>query len=116
MYLSNSHKCLCSVQIALRSSQKDEDSDTFRCPSPNMPHPTTTEEGCKTHHLDEFRLDVLVEHELRKDEELFREELVRKVDGRVHDAGAVRADRVGDVSDVDRVQVLVVTRTLHKDL
>ena len=59
---------------------------------------------------------MLVKHELREDEELLREELVREVDGRVHDAGAVRADRVGDVPDVDRVQVLVVARTLHKDL
>jgi len=59
---------------------------------------------------------VLVEHELREDKELLGEELVREVDGRVHDAGAVRADRVGDVTDVDRVQVLVVAGTLHKDL
>jgi len=42
--------------------------------------------------------------------------LVGEVDGCVHDAGAMCADRVGDVSDVDCVQVLVVARTLHKDL
>ena len=59
---------------------------------------------------------MFVEHELGEDEELLGEELVREVDGCVHDAGAVRADRVGDVADVDRVEVLVVARALHKDL
>jgi len=34
----------------------------------------------------------------------------------VHDAGAVGAYGVGDVTDVDGVQVLVVARLLNKDL
>ena len=66
--------------------------------------------------LDEARLDVLVVHELGEDEELLPQELVREVDGGVHDADAVRSDRVGDVPNVDRVQVFVVTRSFHKYL
>ena len=70
----------------------------------------------KLYDLDEFGLYVLVKHELREDKELLGEKLVCEVDGGVHDAGAVRANWVGDVADVDRVQVLVVARALHKDL
>lgn len=36
--------------------------------------------------------------------------------GGVHDASAVGTDRVGNVPDVDGVQVLVAGRPLHKDL
>ena len=42
--------------------------------------------------------------------------LIGEVDGGVHDAGAVGADRVGDVPDADRVEVLVVALRLHEDL
>jgi len=59
---------------------------------------------------------VLVVHELREDEELPRQELVREVDRRVHDSSAVRPNGVGDVANVDRVQVLVVARPLHEYL
>jgi len=66
--------------------------------------------------LDELGLDVFVEHELREDDELFLEKLVGEVYGRVHDAGAVRADRVRHVTNVDRVEMLVVARPLHENL
>ena len=49
---------------------------------------------------------MVVEEELREDEEALLEELVREVDRRVHDADAVDADAVGDVLDPDRVQIL----------
>ena len=62
------------------------------------------------------RLDVLIVEELREDGELLPEELVGEVDGGVEDAGAVGADGVGHVADADGVQVLVVTRLLHKHL
>ena len=42
--------------------------------------------------------------------------LIGEVDGGVHDAGAVGADRVCDVPDADRVEVLVVALRLHEDL
>ena len=69
-----------------------------------------------TSDLDEFRFDVFIKHELWEDVELLAEELVGEVDGRVHDAGAVCADGVGDMADVDRVQMFVVAWALHKDL
>ena len=78
--------------------------------------PNKTIKTVKYCNLDEFGLDVFVKHELGEDEELLGEELVREVDGCVHHASAVRANRVGDVADVDRVEVLVVARALHKDL
>eukprot|EP00047_Mylnosiga_fluctuans_P004037 m.232378 g.232378 ORF g.232378 m.232378 type:complete len:469 (+) comp12348_c0_seq1:38-1444(+) len=68
------------------------------------------------HVLDEAGLDVVIKEELREDEELLDEKLVREVDRRVHDAGAVRADRVGHVADVDRVQKLVLGLFLDEDL
>ena len=42
--------------------------------------------------------------------------LIGEVDGGVHDARAVGADRVCDVPDADRVEVLVVALRLHEDL
>jgi len=61
-----------------------------------------------TSDLDKFGLDVFIKHELREDIELLAEELIGEVDGGVHDAGAVCADGVGDVADVDCVQMFVV--------
>ena len=66
--------------------------------------------------LDDTSLDVLVVEELRENEEFLAQELVGEVHRGVHDTRAVRADRVGDVPDVDRVQVLVVGRPFHKNL
>lgn len=54
--------------------------------------------------------------ELREDNELLPEELVGEVDGGVDDPRAVGPDRVGDVSDADCVQMLVVTGLFHKYL
>lgn len=59
---------------------------------------------------------MFVIQELRKDGELFFEELVGEVDGGVGDAGAMSSDGVGDVADGDGVEVLVVTASLHKYL
>ena len=42
--------------------------------------------------------------------------MICEVDCRVHDACAVGADGVGDVSDADRVEVLVVALRLHEYL
>eukprot|EP00760_Papus_ankaliazontas_P025747 PhM_4_TR286/c0_g10_i1/m.80540 len=53
--------------------------------------------------LDEPGLDVVVEQELTDERQLAREELVHKVNRCVHDAGAVRADGVGDVPDLKGV-------------
>ena len=54
--------------------------------------------------------------ELREDNELLPQELVGEVDGGVDDPRAVGPDRVGDVSDADCVQMLVVTGLFHKYL
>ena len=47
---------------------------------------------------------------------LIVEELRGEVNRRVDDADSVRPDRVGNVANVDRVQVFVVTALLHKYL
>ena len=59
---------------------------------------------------------MLIVHELGEDKELLGQELVGEVDGGVHYAGAVRTNRVGDVTNVDRVQVLVIARPFNKNL
>ena len=59
---------------------------------------------------------MLIIHKLREDEELFPEELVGEVDRGIHDTGAVGADGVGDATDVDRVQMLVVAGALNENL
>ena len=53
---------------------------------------------------------------MREDGKLFSQKLVRVVHGRVHHPRAVGSNRVGDVVDVDRVQVLVLAGFLHEDL
>lgn len=42
--------------------------------------------------------------------------VIRRAYRGVHDARAVSPDGVGDVSDVDRVEVLIVAGSLHKNL
>ena len=59
-------------------------------------------------YLDESCLDVLIIQKLRKDEEFLAQKLVSEVDCGVHDSRAVCSDGVGDVTDVDGVQVFVV--------
>ena len=59
---------------------------------------------------------MIVVKKLGKGEELLSEKLVREVNGCVHNARAVRPDRVGNVADVDRVQELIVGHSLHEDL
>ena len=67
-------------------------------------------------HLNEPRRDVLIKQKQREDEELLLQELKGEVDGRVHDARAVCPYGVGHVSNVDRVQKLVVASPLYKYL
>ena len=59
-------------------------------------------------YLDEPCLDVLIVQKLRKDEEFLAQKLVSEVDSGVHDSRAVCSDGVGDVTDVDGVQMFVV--------
>lgn len=59
---------------------------------------------------------MLIKKKLGEYKELLLEELECEVNSRVHDACAVCAYRVGHVSYVDCVQVLVVTGPLHKYL
>lgn len=59
-------------------------------------------------YLDEPCLDVLIVQKLRKDKEFLAQELISEIDGRVHDSRAVCSDGVGNVTDVDGVQVFVV--------
>ena len=66
--------------------------------------------------LDKARLDVIVEEELGEDDKLATEKLEGEIDGGVGDAHAMSTDAVGNVADVDGVEVLVVARLLHKDL
>ena len=66
--------------------------------------------------FDQLGLDVFIEEKLGKNLEFLAEKLKGEVDGSVHDADAVGANRVGHVPDVDRVQILVVGRFLHENL
>ena len=59
-------------------------------------------------YLDEPCLDVLIVQKLRKDEEFLAQKLVSEVDSGVHDSRTVCSDGVGDVTDVDGVQMFVV--------
>ena len=59
-------------------------------------------------YLDEPCLDVLIVKKLRKDEEFLAKKLVSEVDSGVHDSRAVCSDGVGNVADVDGVQMFVV--------
>ena len=51
---------------------------------------------------------MLIIQKLRKDEEFLAQKLVGEVDCGVHDSRAVCSDGVGDVTDVDGVQMFVV--------
>lgn len=67
-------------------------------------------------YLDEPCLDVLIVQKLWKDEELLAQKLVSEVDGGVHDSRAVCSNGVGDVTDVDGVQMFVVWRQFNENL
>lgn len=66
--------------------------------------------------FDQSGLNVLVIHELAEDVKLLAQELVGEIHCCVHNASAVGSDGVGDVSNVDCVEMLVVTCFLNKDL
>lgn len=51
---------------------------------------------------------MFIVQKLGKDEELLAQKLISKVDSRVHDSRAVCTDRVGNMADVDGVQMFVV--------
>ena len=59
---------------------------------------------------------MFIIEKLRKDNKLLPEELVGEVDGGVDDSRSVCSDGVGDMSDTDGVQMLVVTGLFHKHL
>ena len=59
---------------------------------------------------------MLVKQKLGENVELLPQELIGEVYRCVHDAETVRADGVGDVTDVDRVQVLVIGSSFYKNL
>jgi len=52
---------------------------------------------------------MFVVKKLREDEELFAQKLVGKIDSRVNNARAVRADWIWDVADADSVEVFTAT-------
>ena len=51
---------------------------------------------------------MFIVQKLGKDEELLAQKLIGKVHSRVHDSRTVGADRVGNMADVDGVQMFVV--------
>jgi hypothetical protein len=53
---------------------------------------------------------------LRKYEELLLQVLIGEIDRRVHDSDAVCSNRIGNVSYVYRVQVLICALTFHEYL
>lgn len=66
--------------------------------------------------FDESRLDVVIIKELGKRKETPSKELVCEVDGRVHDTKTVRSDGVGNVTNIDCVQMLIRRRFLDENL
>ena len=59
-------------------------------------------------YLDETSFDVFIVQKLGKDEELLAQKLISKVHSRVHDSRTVCTDRVGNMADVNGVQMFVV--------
>ena len=98
------------------NTDTDTHTDTHTHTHTHTQHFATYTTNNENTNLDQARLDVVVKHELRKGEELLAQELIGEVDGRVHDACAVRADGIGNVADVDCVQELVLGGLFHEDL
>ena len=65
---------------------------------------------------NEFSLNMLVEQELRENEELLLQILIGKVNCGVHDTNTMGSNRVGDVSNVDCIERLVCALFLDEDL
>ena len=59
-------------------------------------------------YLDESCLDVLVVQELGKDEEFLAQKLISKIHGCVHNPRTVRANGVGNMTDIYSVQMFVI--------
>jgi hypothetical protein len=59
---------------------------------------------------------MLIKHELRENEKLLCQELIREVDSCIHYTRAMRSYRVGDVTNIYRVKMLVVAGTFDKYL
>ena len=62
------------------------------------------------------RLDLIIEEKLGKYGEFFPQKLVAKVNGGIHDTRSVCSDRIGNVPDVDGIEVLVLAIGFHENL
>ena len=67
-------------------------------------------------YLDQPGLDVFIVQELWKCEKFLSEELISEIDSCIHYSTTVCSDGVGNVADVDGVQMLVVWCTLNENL
>ena len=67
-------------------------------------------------YLNKSCLDVLVVQELGKDEEFLAQKLISKIHGCVHNPWAVRANGVGNMTDIYSVQMFVIWCELDKNL
>mmetsp|Transcript_45171 Transcript_45171/g.116847 ORF Transcript_45171/g.116847 Transcript_45171/m.116847 type:complete len:352 (-) Transcript_45171:2284-3339(-) len=70
----------------------------------------------KANVFDQPRLDVIVVKELRENYEFSRQVLIGEVDSCSHNASTVRADRIGNVPNTDRVQEFLIVGLLDKNL
>ena len=59
---------------------------------------------------------MLVVKKLREDVELLAEELIREIDSGVHDSRSVSPYGVGNMADVDGIEVLTVRCSFNKNL
>lgn len=59
---------------------------------------------------------MVIEQKLGENGKLFAQKLVRKVDGGIHYTNAMRANGVGNVANVDRVQMLVLAGGFYENL
>ena len=88
---------ICSPQIFVKKEANPP-------PPPSPPRPRYI----IITYLDKSCLDVLVVQELGKDEEFLAQKLISKIHGCVHNPRTVRANGVGNMTDIYSVQMFVI--------
>lgn len=59
---------------------------------------------------------MFVIEKLWKNEELLAQELISEIHSCIHNSWSVSSDGVGDMTNVNRIQMLVIRRSFHEDL
>ena len=61
-------------------------------------------------------LDLIIKKELGENSKLFSQKLITEINCSIHYSSSVSPDWIGNISNVDRIQMFVLTATLHKNL